>query len=224
VNLGRIGRKLRREAAANPKKAVLLGVVAIAALYLWAPLVRGWIVADKAPAQTMPDAPPPIAAAQPTETVPTNQAAANKTTPVQPSWQQVVQWMPKDPRTMIAPMLTQTRDPFESLPTEAAERKAEDKIKTKPPVITPAAAGLVLTSTIIGPQRRVAQISGKTYTVGQVIEVAKEKESPCATFKLIEVHPRRAILEAEGERFELTIPEPGKSGKIEFLGAAGSRQ
>ena len=62
--------------------------------------------------------------------------------------------------------------------------------------------------------------------MGQVIEVAKEKEkeSPCATFKLIEVHPRRAILEAEGERFELTIPEPGKSGKIEFLGAAGSRQ
>ncbi len=77
-----------------------------------------------------------------------------------------------------------------------AERKAEDKIKPKPPVVTPAAAGLVLTSTIIGPQRRVVQISGKTYAVGQTIEVAKEKESLRAAFKLIEVHPRRAVLEA----------------------------
>jgi len=121
-------------------------------------------------------------------------------------------------------MLVQTRDPFESPPTEEAEGKAEDKIKAKSPVVTPVAAGLVLTSTIIGPQRRVVQISGKTYAVGQMIEVAKEKESVHATFRLIEVHPRRAVLEAGGERFELTIPEPGKSGKMEFLGAVGSGQ
>lgn len=58
--------------------------------------------------------------------------------------------------------------------------------------------------------------------MGQTIEVTKEKEALNATFKLVEVDARRAVLEAEGQRFELLIPEPGKSGKIEFQGAAGS--
>jgi len=123
---------------------------------------------------------------------------------------------------MTAPPLTITRDPFEPPRTEVAESKAEveDKSRPKPPTITPSAAGLVLTSTIIGPQRRIAQISGKTYVVGQAIEAVKDKETLGVAFKLVEVHPRRAILEADGQRFELTIPEPDKSSKIEFLGAA----
>lgn len=125
---------------------------------------------------------------------------------------------------MIAPVMTQTRDPFEAPQAELAQRSVEAKQDAKLPTVTPAAAGLVLTSTIIGPQRRVVQISGKTYSVGQSIEVAKEKESLHATFKLVEVHSRRAVLESAGERFELTIPEPGKSGKIELLGAVGGRQ
>jgi hypothetical protein len=221
VSLGRIGKKLRREAAANPKKVVLLGVVAIVALYFWAPLVRGWIVTDKAAGPTAIDAMPATIVAQPTNSVPESQPAGNKIPSVQPSWQQVAQWMSKDPRTMIAPVMTQARDPFEAPRPEVAETNVEEKVEAKPPV-TPAAAGLVLTSTIIGPQRRIVQINGKTYAVGQSIEVAKEKESLRATFKLLEVHPRRAVLESEGKRFELTIPEPDKSGKIEW--ALGSRQ
>ncbi len=120
---------------------------------------------------------------------------------------------------MTAPPLTKTRDPFESPKIETSEAKTAEKSQSKPPAITPAAAGLVLTSTIIGPQRRIAQISGKTYAVGQTIEVAKDKEVLGIAFKLVEVHPRRAVLEADGQRFELTIPEPGKSGKIEFSGS-----
>ena len=124
---------------------------------------------------------------------------------------------------MTAPLLTKMRDPFEPSTIEAADTKAQEQSKLKPPAITPAAAGLVLTSTIIGPQRRVAQIDGKTYTVGQTIEVAQEKAALGVEFKLIEVHSRRAVLEADGQRFELMIPEPGKSNKIEFLGVADGK-
>ena len=77
---------------------------------------------------------------------------------------------------MTAPTLTKTRDPFEPAKIEVAQTKPVEPSKPKLPAITPAAAGLVLTSTIIGPQRRVAQISGKTYAVGQTIAVLKEKK------------------------------------------------
>jgi hypothetical protein len=216
VSLSKLGKKLRREAIANPKKAALLGLVIVLALYFWAPLIRGWIVGNKTTTEATTDtaaaAVPPAAGAP---------AATEKSLPVPPSWQKLVQWMHEDPRTMTAPMLTQTRDPFEMAKSD--ETKVEEPAEVKTPTITPTAAGLVLTSTIVGPQRRVVQINGDTYTVGQTIEVVKEKESLRAKFKVVEIHPRRAVLEAEGERFELTIPEPNKSGKIEFVGAASGK-
>ena len=107
--------------------------------------------------------------------------------------------MHDDPRTMTAPTLTKTRDPFEPPKIDVAETKPVEPPKPKPPAITPAAAGLVLTSTIVGPQRRIAQISGKIYAVGQTIDPPKEKkekEPGGPAFKLVEVQPRRAVLEA----------------------------
>ncbi len=79
-----------------------------------------------------------------------------------------------------------------------------------------------MTSTIISPQRRVAQISGEIYSVGQMIDVVSDKESQSVKYKLIEVEARRAVLEAEGQQYELTIPEPGKSGKIKFIGTTSA--
>ena len=208
---------------ANPKKAALLGLVTVVALYFWAPLLRGWFTADKADAQATTEA-APVTVTAGLQTAAAAPAATEKpATVVQPSWQQVVEWMHKDPRTMIAPVLVQTRDPFQAPKPDEPDMTAEDNIKAKPPVIKPTDAGLVLTSTIIGPQRRVVQINGKTYAVGQTVEAAKDKDSIPMKYKLIEIHPRRAILEADGERFELTIPEPSQSDKIQFLGAVSGR-
>ena len=220
MSLSKLGKKLRREAVTNPKKAALLGLVIVVALYFWAPLIRGWIVGSKTATEATTDAAAVIVAAAvpPAAGAP---AATGKSVPVLPSWQKLVQWMHEDPRTMTAPMLTQTRDPFEVAKNE--ETKVEEKAEVKPPTITPTAAGLVLTSTIVGPQRRVVQINGDTYTVGQTIQVVKDKDSLRTKFKVVEIHPRRAVLEADGERFELTIPEPNKAGKIEFVGAAGGK-
>jgi hypothetical protein len=111
------------------------------------------------------------------------------------------EFMQNCPRTMTAPTLTTAIDPFEMPTIEVARPNA--------PAVAPTAAGLALTSTIIGPQRRIAQINGKTYAVGQTVESVKESGS--AAFKLVEVQPRRAVLEANGQQFELLIPEPGRS-------------
>jgi hypothetical protein len=222
VNPGKLGKKLRREAVANPKKAAFLGLAALLAVYFWMPLVRGWIGKDEKNAVEVAAKPNAVQnSLSPTSAAATTESAAKET---RPPWPQIIEWMHSDPRTMTAPPLTKTRDPFESPAVDVAATQAAEQPKPKLPAITPAAAGLALTSTIIGPQRRIAQINGRTYVVGQTIEGVKEKESLSAAFKLIEIHPRRAVLEAEGQRFELLIPEPGKSGKIDILGAVGSGQ
>ncbi|MEN6404968.1 MAG: hypothetical protein ABFC77_00700, partial [Thermoguttaceae bacterium] len=164
MNLEKLVKKLRREASVNPKKAVFLGIATLVAAYFWMPLVWGWIGKgnqNAAVAGTVPHS------AMMTDVG--NVAQANGTD--RPSWQQIVRAMHNDPRTMSAPTLTQARNPFEPSGSAAAEAAAVEKAK-KQTAATPQSLGLVLTSTILGPQRRVARISGKTYSVGQTIEIS----------------------------------------------------
>jgi hypothetical protein len=217
VSIGNIGKKLRREATANPKKAVFLGIGTAVAVYFWIPLVWGWI--GKSDTNVAPSTVNPVSTVAIPVVAQTVEPVAKAVVTNRPSWPQLIEAMHNDPRTMTAPPLTNNRNPFESTTVTLVKPQIVEQPKPKAAVITPSAAGLALTSTIIGPHRRIAQINGKTYSVGQTIEVASSKETPDVSFKLIEVQPRRAVLEANGERFELLIPEPGKSNKIELLGA-----
>jgi hypothetical protein len=225
VNIGKLGKKLRREATANPKKAALLGLVALVAVYFWAPLLKGWIGTSSSnmATTTAPSGSPSASAAESAGAAP---SLSQPAVPDRPSWQHIVQWMRQDPRTRTAAALTTKRNPFESPViemAEATEGMPKEPPRPKAPKITPQSVGLVLNSTIIGPQRRIAQISGKTYMVGQTVEVVKEKESFRTRFKLLEVDAHRVVLEADAERYELAIPEPGKSDRIELSGGVRSK-
>ena len=48
MNLNKLARQLRREAMANPKKAAVLGLLLLVALYFWGPLVWGRVAGDGA--------------------------------------------------------------------------------------------------------------------------------------------------------------------------------
>jgi hypothetical protein len=224
VKLGRLAKRFRREIATNPKKAIFLGVMTCVALYFWVPLVAGWITKEKSESNNdIPTAKQSVVE-QPVAATIAPSSTAQAVVSDRPTWQQVVAWMRNDPRTMIAPPLTNHRDPFEPPKSEIVLAKPEKAREPRHPALTPATTGLTLTSTILGPQRQIAQINGRSYTVGQTVEVAREKEkAPVqATFKLMEVYPRRVILQSGEERLELTIPEPGSSGKIEFIGTGGA--
>jgi hypothetical protein len=219
VSLAGLGKRLRREAVASPKKAVFLGVAALVALYFWMPLFKGWFVKSDQVA-AMPASATAESLATPAAIA---SIAKSQTGALQPSWLQINEWMHSDPRTMAAPPLKMTRNPFESPAVETARHEAIEQPKPKPPAVTPTAAGLTLTGTIIGPHRSVAQINGRAYAVGQNIAPAKAAGSPDVVFRLIDVQTRRAVLESQGEKFELTIPEPGKSPKIDLIGALGRK-
>lgn len=215
VSQSRLIKQLRREISANPKKALFLGLLILVALYFWAPLVCGWFTEDDSPATT--------AAADAEAELPSAAPAQPKTPPEQEAeglrhpWQQLVHWMDNDPRTLPAILPPEQRDPFLSPKPQVAEEDTQDKPKTVPPETTPEGLGMVLSSTIIGPRRRLARISGKTYKLGQ--SVTLEKDGQQVTFKLVELHPRRVVLEREGKRFDLKIPSHHKSGRIELAGS-----
>ena len=76
-----------------------------------------------------------------------------------------------------------------------------------------------LSSTIIGSGRRVARIGGRSYEQGQTIQVRKDGQ--VVAFTLAEVHARRAVLVRDNKEYELTIPDPRQSPKIELSRSGG---
>ncbi len=222
----KLTRQLRRELTANPKKAGVLGLLGLVALYFWAPLVWGWVVKEKptnqpASSSVAANAPPPAWA----EVAKESPTTAEKETTTTPPWDQLVEWIKQDPNTSPAGELGHLRDPFRAVGKEVAKTDPgeEEKNKAAPkpqPVVvdaTPGELGLALSSTVIGSRRRAALINGRTYELGQTIKI--DKDGQHIAFVLVEVHPWKAVLERLGKRYDLTIPRPATSGRIELTGS-----
>ena len=211
-------KRLRRETIANPKKALFLGLLTLAAIYFWAPLMGGWFTEDDSPSTTAvadPAAGSPAAAPGRPKTTPKEQKEEEAEVP-RHHWGELARWMDNDPRTSAAILPAEQRDPFVTPRTQIAKDQAPQKPKTANPHLTPKSLGMELSSTIVGPRRRLARISGKTYKLGQTVTMDKDGQQ--ITFTLVEVHPRRVVLEREGMKFELKIPSRGNSGLIELTG------
>jgi len=222
VSLNRVAKRLRREAVANPKKAALLGLLAVVALYFWAPLMCGWFNSEDSPKEaksakadakgkSIPDA-----ASEPGSK---QKEKAHKTPEY--SWQQLAEWMDNDPRTSAARSRKGQRDPFRMTKAQLAQVKPnqeqENQVKNEEePELTPQDLGMVLSSTIVGPRRQVALINGKTYRPGDTIEMEKGKQK--VSFTLMEILPRRVVLSRENKPFTLNMPSSNNSGQINLLG------
>jgi len=193
-----------------------LGLLLVVAFYFWVPLAWGWLRPEAAAEESLAEAPgvgrPPAGSATLPEPAPpaANQAQTHP-------WEQLVQWIEQDPATRPVADLSAGRDPFRVVePAAESEIDVTEQQEVAPPVVTAETLGLELSSTVVGPRRRVALIDGKTYQEGQTIRWAGDGRE--IEFRLAEVHPRRVILEWMGERFELAIPQPKRSGRIELFG------
>jgi len=221
VNSNKLVKHLRREVAAHPKKAAALGLLALVALWFWAPLIWGWIGLQDTETTTevgpvaggLPAQPPgPISSLQP---APKKEEKAER--PRHP-WQKLVEWIEDDWRTSAANVVSSRRDPFRTPKGEVAESQPKDETpKPDQQEVTPESLGLVLSSTAVGSRRRVAQIGGKTFRLGTTINVTKDGQQ--YQFRLVEVHSDRVVLERDAKRFELKIPTAGGSDRIELYGS-----
>ncbi|MBI3836509.1 MAG: hypothetical protein HY288_01070 [Planctomycetia bacterium] len=120
--------------------------------------------------------------------------------------------------------LPTSRDPFKSRQVQPSDAvvtttAAESKVAEAPP-IEPKDAGLVLSSTFVGPLKQIALIGGKPYRVGD--RVRAQKDGMKAVFKLVDVQPRMIVLERHGKQYELTITRT-RSNTKEVLAPADSQ-
>jgi len=215
VNVERIVKQLRHEATANPKKAAVLGLLGVVALWFWAPLVWGWIVPEDEEAE---DAVVVTAAqpAQPGGEPVRSDTAANEDAPkAGHPWRQLAEWMDNDPRTLPAELVADLRDPFMTPKPQVAEAKPEEIPEELQQNVTPESLGMALTSTVVGPRYAVARINKKSYRRGKSVTLVKDGQQ--IEFKLTEIHRGRVVLEREGEKFELRAPSPATHGGIEVV-------
>ena len=202
----------------NPKKAAILGLLGVVALYFWAPLVAGWFKDEKPTTATAP-AKPPIAESATTlpaiEAKPTSEKPAKPKEPTA-SWQQVVAWMDADSRTEPAEPLAVNLSPFRTpkLAEAPAQKVALPEIAHE---ITPQGANLVLTSTIVGSGLDVARINGKSFRPGDKLAI-KLKNGQKLEYAIVAIETRRVVLERLGKQYELNIQAPQASGTIEMVG------
>jgi hypothetical protein len=174
VNLGKFYKRFRRDLAANPKKAALLGIMVLVAAYFWAPLVLGVLPARKGSAAAA--APPDVILAD--NPLGAAQAAQNSKNAFH--WERAQQSIAAD-ATMASATFDRTwRDPFAAFdspapppeepepipsPADIAASAAADAAKA----IAPGEAGLVLQGVLVGRLASAATISGEVYREGDVV-------------------------------------------------------
>ena len=205
MKLDKLAKQLRRDLAANPKKAAALGLMALVALYFWAPLAWGWISPQggKKSAQ-------PLALILTDDPEQPTQAAKRRAS--QFRWEKVRQLVAADARMASAALDRSWLDPFtpQSPPPEAAA--APTGIGAAPITaksdLTPDQAGIVLSGVLVGGKRRMATINGETYGEGSTIKIAKEGLFSAVEFRLARITRRGVELERNGKTYPLLLDEP----------------
>lgn len=220
--MNRLLRQLRREAKRNPKKAGILGILALVAVWFWAPLAMDWFRSDgtKAAAASKDDR-AGLAASALGGSVPAQDPGqpAEESPPL--GWKELVRLQQEDPKSQPGQIPAGGRDPFVTpksqlfpplpmLPKEEEQKEPEKKPKAVVADLSPQQLGLALSSTIVGPGGGLATINGKAYRPQGVVVVPHDAQP--VEFQLTEIHPRRVVLVRNGKSYSLEIPRPDGAG------------
>jgi hypothetical protein len=217
MSLSKLQRQLANDLKKNPKKAALLALLAVLCIWFWIPLV---FKHDPVPASASARTPAPAAIA-PTA------AASPHAAPAEPAiaWQDLDQQITIDPQMKPAELgkLAEARNPFGMTAIIAeqkrvAEEQEHAKHEQEQPAVaepphesTPDEVGLVLTSTLVGSNKRAALISGRVYEEGSQI-----KADDGSQFRLAHVDAQRVLLERAGHKYPLEIKRRTASGRAEI--------
>jgi hypothetical protein len=198
-------KRLRGEVTANPKKAAILGLLLIVMIIFWAPLVAKWVGKDEvAPNNAAPKA---NAAVTATSTVVTASASPNSTTTAgdnkqAPHWNEVIKWIHDDPRMQPHTPEDGTRDPFAPAPSQlAAQEQKAAAPAPPPPEISPAQAGIVLRSTVVGSRNKTALINNRAYHENQNVASPDGRNK----FLLVEIRFDSVVLSRHGLQYVVKL-------------------
>jgi hypothetical protein len=226
VNLEKLAKQLRRDTAANPKKAAALGLMVLVALYFWGPLVAKWVAASGNKRTSKVNTAALILTDDPAEPTQSSRGRAGGKF----RWEKVRQLIRQDPQMISAAFDVGWIDPFgaptagqsqqfaEALPPSGADDAASAEVD-------PSELGIVLGGVLIGPRSRVATINGEACHEGEVLAIT-DKYDKAVTHRVRVVRIRKSgvVLEvggrtitvalaptklAHGDEIERRKPKPG---------------
>ena len=215
MKLDKLVKQLRRELLGSPKKAAVMGVLLVVALYFWAPLVMGWCgMNETKPTGNAKSKPPvpgpgavaaaPVAPASPSAPASAADAPRAKETVKQHPWNVLVRWIDEDTRTRPASQVSEKFNPFQDPTTAELADKPKEQGKAVEEELPIQSLNVVVSGTIVGPKQSVAQINGKTYAVGKSVPVGNKEGKPLR-LTLVEVRPKGVVLESSGKRYAVPI-------------------
>jgi hypothetical protein len=213
VSVDKLTSQLRRDLAANPKKAAVLGLMVLVALYFWGPLVLKFVQAGG------------------TKQKKTNVSALILTDdPIEPSqqpgktglrsrfrWEKVRQQIDGDERMRSAEFDIAWVDPFgapapaAAQAEQVAEQPMEDPAALTSAVaaIDPQSVGLSLGGILLGSGRRLAIVNGQICRQGDVVSILdKRDKSTTYEFHVHSIRGQSVQLEIGGQIFSLELNQP----------------
>jgi hypothetical protein len=209
VNLDKLGKQLRRDVSANPKKAAVLALMMLVALYFWGPLAWQWLSAERNKRSSKVNLASLILTDDPVE--PSQQHKARGGAKFK--WERARELIRQDPRMRSASFDVSWHDPFGKPggeatvdPTQAAEAS---RVAAAAAAQQADSAGLVLESVMVGPRNRVATINGETCREGDRIRVA-DKQDPATKleFRVVRIYRHAVDLEIDERRLTLALVPP----------------
>ena len=211
MNLDKLASQLRRDVAANPKKAAALGLMVAVALYCWGPLVWEFVQSAQNNQADQAEMAKLILTDDPLQPADKAQGRAQ----ARFHWERVRPAMSQDPYMASATFEAVWADPF-GMPPGATEERSEtphaatsSAASSAPVDLDPAEAGLVLTSVAIGPKRRGATISGERYYVGDEITIgSQDGNAPLARMRVTNITRDSVELQGHGKLITLRLVRP----------------
>jgi hypothetical protein len=226
VNLDKLSKQLRRDVAAHPKKAALLALMALVAIYFWAPLLRKLVPTNQnaenaalVPAN-LPASTPAIAQTMP------SRGAANF------NWEKIQDLIRRDSHMVSASFDPTWTNPFganqtaladESIESQTTPRLADDpdtKAAAMLATLRPQDLGIVLGGTMIGPRGRLATINDEPCREGDVILVGlKNDKSMVFDFQVLKITRQSVQLGKGGKTLTVELPAPKLGAGDDFPAA-----
>jgi len=217
VKLDKLTKKLSRDLAANPKKAAILGLMVLVALYFWFPLLKEWVAGGGK-----------SGTAQASNVILTDDPVTEAGTSRKPKetlrWEKVRQCVDSDPWMASATFDPQWRNPFATpllVPTEKLEATTDtpEAVATAPqgvPEIGPDQAGLSVASVVVGPRLRSVTIGGEVYCENDLVE-ATAQDGETLEFQIVSITPTEVQMQRNGKiyRLQLSRPRLAKGDRID---------
>ncbi len=213
MKLDKLVKTLRRDLAANPMKAGVLGVLLLGGLYFWGPLIWKWVGKKGTPAAAAA-APAQEHASEQNAAVPTvTEEVKLQESPLE--WNEIQRQREADPLTRSADYQPQWDQIFQvsavipvvQLPEEAESKKQEQ--------LDPRDLGLVLQGVFIGSRSKKAIINGTVYCERDSIPVELPPDESGnddtqleVEFRLVRVFRKMVELERGDKVWQLKLATP----------------